>query len=246
MGEREQNTGSTDRSEYKTIVNLQQGETNERFYTYCIVSYASLDEIRPLLQWAKEWAYIKHDKDENRGIHYHIMVAFEKQKSYRQLFQAVKSDQNTFVQGLKRAVGNMLAYFTHTDEASTKAEKYQYSEEDIVYSDFEYWSARLNWHTDKIEVAKNESFFEDLLDKKSTIESMGRKYGRDFMKNIDKYWSYRTAVIDERKKALEMDMDGVPEETDEYSGKIIKIHAVLTRAEYNLINELRFKENQIS
>lgn len=187
-------------------------EARKRFYTYTGVSYATLEEIKPLLQSAKEWAYILHDKDElsngePRPKHYHVLLAYESNQTYRKLLKLVKSDQNTFIQGLKRCVGNIMDYFIHATEASK--EKFQYDEDDIVYSDKDYWHKRLGWQSseDKSETATNETFLEDLLSSEYDPVTMARKYGRDFIRNSERYEKFRNLHKDDDLKELKQDAD---------------------------------------
>lgn len=183
-------------------LDFQQGvedisiEARQRFYTYTAVSYASKEEIQPLLSSAKEWAYIIHDKDvdsegQPRGDHYHILLAFEQKQTYKKLLKLVDSKQNTFIQGVKRCVGNIMDYFTHSTKASEN--KAQYDEDDIVYSDKDYWSKRMGWKSAEMrtEEGGNEAFIEDLLSLDFDEVAFARKYGKDFIKHRIAYMDFR-------------------------------------------------------
>ena len=206
----------------------------QRFYTHSIVSYASIEEIRRLLEQAKAWAYIKHDKDEGKDTHYHIVATFSQAKSFRWVRNQVVSTQNTFTEPIHGEVGDVLDYFTHKGFV----EKYQYSETDIVYSDKEYWERRIrNCDTEKED--KNEAFLNDLLSPNFSVEEMARKYGRDFIKNYKQYHQFRHHCLYLRRSELAYKMDGIPTEVDEYTGEALSINAVLTRSEYEMISEIR-------
>lgn len=170
----------------------------ERYYTHSIVSYASEEEIQRLLDLAKAWAYIKHDKDEElsgklRDTHFHIVATFTQPKSFKWVRNQVVSTQNTFSEAIKGEISDVLDYFTHKGIA----EKYHYDENDIVYSDRDYWKRRVNNGED--EESKNEAFMDDLLASNFSAEAMGRKYGRDFIKNYRSYKDFREMVLCERE-----------------------------------------------
>lgn len=166
----------------------------ERHYTHSIVSYASIEDIRRLLDKAKAWAYILHDKDEGKAPHYHIVATFSEQKSFKWVREQVISatNQNTFSEAIKGEIGDVLDYFIHKGWT----DKYQYSNEDIVYSNREYWDKRLERGED--EENKNDTFMDDLLSSDFSAEKMGRKYGRDFIKNFKSYNEFRKMVLYER------------------------------------------------
>ena len=172
---------------------------SERHYTHSIVSYATIEEIRRLLGQAKAWAYIKHDKDEGKAEHYHIIATFQQEKTFRWVRSQVVSTQNTFTEPIHGEVGDVIDYFTHKGIM----EKYQYSEADIVYSNKEYWERRIG-NCDNTQEDKNEAFMDDLLSSSFSVEAMGRKYGRDFIKNFKSYKAFRDYALWERsKKAIQ-------------------------------------------
>lgn len=189
-----------------------------RAYTWGVVSYASLDEIQPLLDKAKHWAYCVHDKDtiiDDTGkrvpkeTHTHIIVTFEDEQSQKQVRSMVNSNQNTLAQPLKNtirrtnmngeSVRGLWKYLIHEDQ--DPEEKYLYDTWERKCDDLEYWQHRCKEEADAF--AKDDSFFEDLTSSEFSVEAMGRKYGRDFMKNINHYLAYRSAVINEREWAEE-------------------------------------------
>lgn len=203
----------------------------ERHYTHSIVSYANLDEIRRLLNLSKYWAYICHDKDEGKSTHYHIVATFDTAKSFKWVREQVISDQNTFTEAIKGELIDVFEYFTHKG----LKDKYNYCESDIVYSDKTYWNRRLDNGED--EENKNEKFMDDLLSCDFSAEKMGRKYGRDFIKNYKSYMYFREVVIDEKMNELLKESHGIRTMKNE-------IYATITPEEYKLINELRLnKEN---
>lgn len=174
--------------------------TEQRHYTHSIVSYASLEELRRLLEQARAWAYIKHDKDVDeqgklRAPHYHIIATFSQQKSFKWIRNQVISTQNTFAEAVKGEVSDVLDYFTHKGIA----EKYQYPDTDVVYSDREYWERRTQSCGTSKEDA-NEAFVDDLLSDNYNAVAMARKYGRDFIKNIKSYEYFRGLALGNTRK----------------------------------------------
>lgn len=174
----------------------EEEKESTRRYTHCIVSYASLDEIKPLLKQAKHYAYILHDKvkeDESNGEHYHIIATFEQQKSFNWIRKQVVSEQNTFTEAVKGDIDDVLTYFAHEGQSG---HGYHYGKENIVYDDLRYWSIRSK-SGDKEENV-NDVFMDDLLSANFTVEKMCRKYGRDFAKNFRSYLLCRDYVLIER------------------------------------------------
>lgn len=209
----------------------------ERGYSFAIVSYASLEELQPLLASAKHYAYILHDKDKTDN-HYHIYATFHTQKSTKGVCSLVNSEQNTFASLLLGTKENLLAYFIHAD----LEDKTQYSSECIVYDDDKkYWS-----RSEDIEqkTRENESFIKDLFT--LNRRQLGIKYGRDYIKNFRAYSDYKLAVIEETEdlRQLEKASAGLIASTDEV-GNPERFHAELTQYEFDLITKLRF-ENQIA
>lgn len=176
--------------------NIEEEEKPKRLYTHCVVSYASLDEIKPLLAQAKHYAYVLHDKvkeDESNGVHYHIIATFEQQKSFQWVRKQVVSEQNTFTEPIKGDIDDVLTYFAHEGQSG---HGYHYGRESIVYDDRRYWHLRAG--TGDKEENTNDVFMDDLLSKDFTVEKMCRKYGRDFAKNFRSYLMCRDYVMQER------------------------------------------------
>lgn len=177
----------------------------KRRYTHCLVSYASIDELKPLLSQCKHYAYIYHDLDKT-SPHYHVIATFDREKSLAWIRKQIPSDQNTFGQSIKGDVDDVLLYFTHT---KTKGEKHIYDKSLIVYDCEDYWRKRSK--DDSGEENPNDVFMDDLLSPSMSLEVMGRKYGRDFLKNMQSYLKARDFILEERRakeftdKAIELE-----------------------------------------
>lgn len=163
----------------------------KRYYTHSVISYATLDEIKPLLATAKHWAYICHDKDIT-DKHYHVLLTFHRAKSFEWVRKQVISDQNTFTTTVKGDIDDVLNYFTHEGLEG----KARYNVEDIEYDDIDYWNKRRG--TGEVEENKNDEFVDDLISKHYSVEYMARKYGRDYIKNWERYESARNKMLHDR------------------------------------------------
>lgn len=222
------------RTEPKAKGAKERRENNARGYSFGIVSYASIEELQPLLKTAKHYAYILHDKDEGRDAHYHIYATFHTAKSFKGVCGLVESEENTFAELLKGSADDLLTYFTHSNEL----EKYQYDASEIVYdNDSKYWSRGADKEAKEQE---NEQFLADLLSAKS-LREMAIKYGRDFMKNYQSYALFREAVRAEEMRNLEKQLDGQIASVN-HCGEPVTWHMEVTEAERGLIAFKREKE----
>lgn len=186
---------------------------DKRAYTWGIVTYATESEFSPLLQASKHWAYATHDKDfivddtgeiKPKETHTHIIVTFEQFKSFKQVRELVQSEQNTLAQPITNkdrngadSVRGLFKYLIHEDEDPTI--KYIYDKAHRHTDDDAYWERRIGKELE--DLSDKDSFFEDLTSEDFSVAYMGRKYGRDFMKNYGRYLEYRRAV--ERERAEE-------------------------------------------
>lgn len=174
---------------------------SSRFYSFSIVSYADLSELSPLLSSCRHYVYILHDKDVNedsslRSPHFHILCTFTQNKSFNSVASLVVSSQNTFVQQLQD-VGGAFTYLTHQNNP----EKFQYNADDLVSDNLDYWLDKIPEYENKS--SKNDEFVDDLLSDNFDVVAMARKYGRDFIKNLNRYESFRFRVKDCSTRSLD-------------------------------------------
>lgn len=189
----------------------------ERAYTWGVVTYATPEEFQPLLDSAKNWCYTLHDKDwvvddtgerKPKEPHYHIILSFENEQSFKQVRERVVSAQNTLAQRLKNqscgkeSVRGLYDYLTHRNE--NPEEKYIYDDSIRVSNDIAYWEHRCRKELAMLNT--QDSFYEDLLSDDFDIALMGRKYGRDFIRNMKNYCAYRNAVLQERRIKREKEL----------------------------------------
>lgn len=185
---------------------------NKRAYTWCVVTYAPYKEFEPLLDSAKHWAFCLHDQDfvilddstkKEKEPHTHIIVTFDREKSFKQVREMIVSDQNTLAQPIrnkdrysKDSVRGAWRYLIHEGEDETQ--KHLYEESKRICDDLQYWEHRVKEELDTF--SKEDTFFEDLTSTENfSITYMGRKYGRDFIKNMEAYLKFRNTASIETK-----------------------------------------------
>lgn len=229
-------------------IERHEQETDEKtyrrkHYTMALVSYANREEIQPIFDIAKHYAYILHDRDKDRDPHYHILVTFDLPRSFRAVVKMIESKQNTFAQSVKSTIGSVLEYFTHATDTAIAKGKEPYDESEVEYDSEEYWKKRAlqdgeSWKDYKGARELNETFVEDLLSPRFSVEAMGRQYGRDFIKNVRQYKDFREMVLYERLCEFEKSLDGLPAEIDE-NGVVETFHATISRDEFEALQKWR-------
>lgn len=172
----------------------------ERHYSWSAIFYGSEEELHKGLKKTRHWAYAYHDQDtkldENGDLvtkepHFHVILTFEREQSFQQVRTIFESDQNCLAQPVKNIIG-CYRYLLHEDDTN----KFQYAKDKRITDNNQYWTKRCK---ETIELyQKTDSFFEDLTATEGfSIRAMGRKYGRDFMKNMEAYLKYRRACQQE-------------------------------------------------
>lgn len=156
-----------------------------RYYSFNIVSYATLVELLPLIHQSRHFCYILHDKDDGKAPHFHLLMTFATARSVANVYKSVTSSQNTFAEPLKDFSGS-LTYLTH----GNNPDKYQYEESEVVYDDVDYWE---QYCTDSRKPSKEE-FVDDLVSDDYSPIAMAYKYGRDYIRNIKSYEYFRHLV----------------------------------------------------
>lgn len=177
---------------------------------HSVITYASIDELRPVLMSVKHYCYIEHNKDNNEP-HKHLLLAYVHDKSANALLKELKglSLQNSFVEPIKKGSA-MLEYLTHTNQPN----KYQYSETDIVYDSKEYWlDIFVDEHEKMLALAEEKKqqeeakalsereFIDDLIESRLSHKEMAYKYGRDYIRNCRSYLEFKRLVEAEEEEA---------------------------------------------
>lgn len=168
-------------------------------YNWFIITYLNEEDLHNILESKLDkgiitnYAYINHDRDvtkegELKKAHRHCIILCKSPvlgSRIQNWFKGINDEggeSNTFVEKLKSKKEG-FAYLTHENNP----EKYQYSREDVICSDDDYFDSLEDKKTDK-----SWSALEDLLNGMSYREC-ARKYGRDFILH---YNAYRTLVFD--------------------------------------------------
>lgn len=170
---------------------------DERYYTFNIVFYNSIDVVKEFTRLTKHYCYILHDKDP-QSPHYHMIATFTKNKSVNSVFDAIKKckvihgdEQNAFVEYTAEVCG-AYDYLTHKNAP----EKFQYSADDIVHSSIPYWKNRVT--TAFSEDRKQEETGELLRDLFNLNHlQLAMRYGRDYIINCKKYQEFKKILVEE-------------------------------------------------
>lgn len=174
-----------------------QIDANTRFYSWDIVTYLSEAQFLCVLKERfSSWAYIYHDKDGNEP-HWHIVGSCTNKVSFKRLlkdFESCGNENTRLIPITKEDLRERYEYLDHRNETS----KYHYPSAAIKHHEEHYWQVVCKDII--LDRTANDEFIEDLLSETISIEQMGRKYGRDFMKNYKAYWDYRECVRTERSK----------------------------------------------
>lgn len=177
-----------------------------RFYSWDIITYLNEKEFVPILcEHFTSWAYIYHDKDVKedgtpKEPHYHIVGSKRNKSSFTAMLRLFdKGTQNTRFIGIKGQdeIKERYLYLDHRFEP----DKHKYNASDIIEHDSYYWVKVTKDIT--VTRSSNDEFIDDLMDEDISIEEMGRKYGRDFMRYTKSYLEYRRYVEIERSESKE-------------------------------------------
>lgn len=162
--------------------------TGVRAYNWSVVSYQPLEELLPLINLSNKYAYIFHDKDLCKNNHYHLLLYFTTEISFKRLKTILepfnKSNQNTFFQPVREKLA-CWEYLTHKNNP----DKYQYESTEICTNNASFWNYQ-----------KVEKDFTQLLDdiiNGVSRREMVKRWGRDFILNYERYRSYAFYMFDE-------------------------------------------------
>lgn len=157
----------------------------KKYYNFSLVSYLSKWQIQDTLinrdKHIRAYAFILHDKDENKEPHYHILL----RTLHNTTLTAVKkwfngyvdcngNVVNTFVEPMHDIVSS-FEYLTHSTEQAIQDGKYQYSKDLIISNNIELWENTQELEKDNISLA-----VADLLGG-IPLSTVALKYGRDFI-----------------------------------------------------------------
>lgn len=191
-----------------------------RAYTWSVITYDPITDYQALIAKCNKWVYAYHDKDwvvdefgnkKPKGPHYHNLLSFEQQVSYEYIKGLCNTEHTIMGQIVKNKMPNgeqsvrgAWDYLTHRGE--NPEEKFLYDDDIRISNDIEYWIKRCD--KEVIDLATNDSFLDDLLniEVEFDLQYMGRKYGRDFIKNMNSYVHYRETVLGINKRKREKEL----------------------------------------
>lgn len=153
------------------------------------------------------YAYIIHDKDvlpdgNPKEKHAHILLSLSDAKTFTQVLgwlkrEVICSGGNIFAQPLKSRE-KAERYLTHADNP----EKYQYPKDAIVTNNSLYWEEPGDTNQESPEEL-NARFLNDLMF--CTPIELARRYGRDYIKNFDRYHGFARAFYNAYVHTLDLE-----------------------------------------
>ena len=183
----------------------ESADPNGHYCLWSIVTYPTEADLFRLGidNRIRTYAYIRHDKDiledgTPKEPHYHVLLSLYDTKTHQQVVKWLKreifcSGCNVLAQPIKSRAG-AWRYLCHLDDP----EKVQYSQDEIQTNKRAFWDRPETMATDK--EAANAFFLHDLMTL-SPIE-LARRYGRDYIKNFDRYHAFVRAFYDSYMSTL--------------------------------------------
>lgn len=162
--------------------------------------YCSPDRWGGVLLNAKHFAYILHDKDINpdgtpKTPHYHLLLVFDNARyrnGVRNLFDLDGTDDTTI--NFQKMVNTSQAfqYLRHNTSKAQKEGKHLYDPSEVVCDDINFWEEITTPDT-----TPNEDFLSDL--ENLGAKDMALRYGRDYIKNYQRYDTFKRMLDTERQ-----------------------------------------------
>lgn len=194
-------------------------------YSWCGIWYASEEALkRYLTEQCRNWAYMLHDKDvTEEGTpnepHFHFVATYDQRKSFQQVCRTTtlyRGDQNVLVEMCFKGIAPALEYLWHKNDAN----KYQYDKRKVVISSKEWFERYITGNDE----SENDRFVDDLLapSRAFSIIAMARKYGRDFMRNMNSYLEFRKVALHEQMGGNPLDYNGTTDSQAEQFNDLTK------------------------
>ena len=185
----------------------------QRNYRWALVSYASPNEFQRVCLKALHYAYIYHNL-EDCTPHYHVLLVFRSQRTLSAIRKDIASEQNTNGQKLRDLCAS-FRYLTH--EEST--DKQLYPQSSVVCDDLTFWTTLKEDDGEDYEV---DHLIDDIISGLS-LRALARKYGRDFMKNREKYEQFAYDVSLHERSAtpfgpVSSELDVTPRQSSMFEG----------------------------
>lgn len=177
-------------------------KVESKFRTFDVVCYDDPRDLLPHFSQLIHFAYILHDHDvkketgELKEPHYHIVMCFNNPRSSSGLLKEFQryATQNVFVEPTENGVGVSYLYLMHKSKKAVTEGKLPYDREKIVNDDIGFWTRKMTEACEETENSfSNEKFLVDLLSMKEI--QMALVYGRDYIKNYDKYTKFKADML---------------------------------------------------
>lgn len=181
-------------------------EYDGKHRAYFICTYRSLDECNALLiNSAKTYAFITHDKDDKKS-HNHFIVVFDNARQCKSICKAFSDSTLQTLISVAHDVKLCFDYMLHRDKKSVELNKFRYDVSEVITEDIAYFD-RFYGKVDKVKKERdNEEFLNDLCADEINLRAMAIKYGRDFMKNYRNYMTFRAELLYQEDE-LQVDFD---------------------------------------
>lgn len=202
-------------------------DLKERAYAYFIRGYVKPIEnelLTLLLQSAKHWAYVWHDKDD-KAPHCHIIVIFQYNKTPTAMAKELCRIDNTqnWHFSILHDRYHAFDYLYHRDVKSIELGKYPYTDSDVMTEDISFFTRGGQSARDNL------AFYNDLVENNFSHVEMARKYGRDYLKNIAKYDKAKAILQREISQGNEdTSFEGLNALTPSYWGEPLATDMLLT------------------
>ena len=170
-----------------------------RSRTFFIRCYADESVWSDYVRTADYFAYIKHTDE---TPHFHIVMQFENARSSTAVFKGMRLD--TLVRDFNanieqpRSIASACQYLLHLTPQAVKDGKKEYPVEDVNTNDIGRFKTYIDAvdSSDKESELKNSEFLDDLVS--LNREQLALKYGRDYIRNEDKYLNFARSLASDR------------------------------------------------
>lgn len=173
----------------------------QNFTFLSLVAYCGHDvDVIVTDKAVEHYAFIQHQPEGDKKVpHYHIVLKLNTQVTADYFISKKAFTENVRCVGLVKRSGAFTAfeYLIHKNDA----DKIQYSWNEVKSDDLNWWLklAGIDRAQDNVE------FLADLAT--LSVLKMAQKYGRDFIKNVDKYLVFRNRFLERPIRDIDYDVD---------------------------------------
>lgn len=163
-------------------------------WTKCFISANDCKAIiEELLPCVEHYAIITHDKDDAKP-HTHMLIKF-----FRNQWVSTKLVDYFHIDSWQdplKKLKNVYEYLTHDSDKCRKEGKFQYSKDDVLSDDIEYWE-KFSQEVDDFLKGGSKSMIDDMLSGMSTYDLVV-KYGDSFVYHRKQLCEVVSSVREER------------------------------------------------